>query len=165
MFSNFRCCFCTDICKGLSLHAFQQTSQPRPASSGRKHLGVVWFRLHIARWSCLLNSHVWHHHLPPWSRTPRNNKRCSQDVLRLATTAAVDAEKHRREHPNPRSFPTCPRCKYAVNKPLWQTCAGSHSYSLAGSNGRLIWLAERPARLGGQWGLGCARTSSLLCVR
>ena len=61
--------------------------------------------------------------------------------------------EHRRRHPIP--VKSCRRCVYLTYRKRWEQHYGSHRHEIQGHNARTIWLAPRPARLGGVWALGC----------
>ena len=52
---------------------------------------------------------------------------------------------------------TCPRCRWYKHGDFW-TCSYGKLYSQLHSGPRenVLWLAERPVRWGGEWGLGCS---------
>ena len=57
---------------------------------------------------------------------------------------------------------TCPRCWYYSRGAAWTATYGS-CMALTGPRRRIVWLAERPARLGGAWALGCVFCASHEC--
>jgi hypothetical protein len=50
---------------------------------------------------------------------------------------------------------TCPRCRWYEWGHRWMATYGSVSHAHAGPCKRVVWVAERPVRWGGAWGLGC----------
>ena len=77
--------------------------------------------------------------------------RCVEDMVGLATETK---EQHMQRHPgSPRM---CPRCVFYKFGAIWQRTYGRVPEVLrTGRNETVGWLAERPARWGGTWGLGC----------
>ena len=76
-----------------------------------------------------------------------------------AGLASETAAEHRRRHGKPQ--PSCPRCMYMRSRHEWELSYGCHTTrSEGGRVVRTVWLAERPATLGGQWSLGCLFCSS-----
>ena len=71
----------------------------------------------------------------------------------VGNVSETDAQ-HRKRHPSFR--PDCPRCQYLRYRPSWEKHYGSYRSEAQGTRSATIWLAARPARLGGTWGLGCA---------
>ena len=70
-------------------------------------------------------------------------------------TSAEGREEHLRRHDGGR--PDCPRCRYYKFGPVWRLRYPSLSPILGADRAIAVpWLEERPARLGGAWGLGCA---------
>ena len=68
--------------------------------------------------------------------------------------------EHRKLHPDPKHFASkCPRCKYLVHRQSWRQSIAS--VQLPGSK-QMIWLNEKPARLGLSWGIGCDICASML---
>ena len=81
---------------------------------------------------------------------PRNNG---------AGLASETAAEHRCRHCKP--HPSCPRCMYMRSRHEWELSYGCHTTQSEGGRAvRTVWLAERPATLGGQWSLGCLFCSS-----
>lgn len=68
--------------------------------------------------------------------------------------------EHKRLHPDPKQFAgKCARCRYLLHRQSWrQTIA---SVQLPGQK-QLIWLNEKPHRLGSSWGIGCDVCASML---
>lgn len=61
--------------------------------------------------------------------------------------------QHRKRHPKP--LADCARCQYDKSRVLLEQTYGSYD-GLGGARGqRRVWLAPRPARYGGKWGVGC----------
>ena len=68
--------------------------------------------------------------------------------------------EHRKLHPDPKHFASkCLRCKYLVHRQSWRQSIAS--VQLPGSK-QMIWLNEKPARLGLSWGIGCDVCASML---
>lgn len=68
--------------------------------------------------------------------------------------------EHRKLHPDPKHFASkCPRCKYLVHRQSWRQSIAS--VQLPGSK-QMIWLNEKPSRLGLSWGIGCDVCASML---
>ena len=68
--------------------------------------------------------------------------------------ATETKEQHMKRHP--KSLRTCPRCVFYLLGARWQCAYGRVPEVLrTGRNETVGWLAERPARWGGAWGLGC----------
>ena len=54
---------------------------------------------------------------------------------------------------------TCPRCRFYKHGDVWTCSYGKLNPAergLAGPRENVVWLAERPVRWGGLWGLGCS---------
>ncbi|CAK9002793.1 Uncharacterized protein SCF082_LOCUS7475 [Durusdinium trenchii] len=68
--------------------------------------------------------------------------------------------EHKHLHPDPKQFAgKCARCRYLLHRQSWrQTIA---SVQLPGQK-QLIWLNEKPHRLGSSWGIGCDVCASML---
>lgn len=54
----------------------------------------------------------------------------------------------------------CARCLYLHRRPRWERHYGAHRQECRGEATATVWLAQRPARLGGDWALGC-----IFCAR
>ena len=52
--------------------------------------------------------------------------------------------------------------RYYRNVACWQRSHGSLLHNAWGKKKRTVWLAERPARRGGEWGIGCLFCAHLL---
>ena len=70
-----------------------------------------------------------------------------------AGLASETAAEHRRRHRTPQ--PSCPRCMYMQSQHRWERSYGCHTQSVGGRAVHTVWLAERRAKLGGHWPLGC----------
>ena len=70
-----------------------------------------------------------------------------------AGLASETATEHRRRHRTPQS--SCPRCMYMQSQHHWERNYGCHTQSVGGRVVHTVWLAERTAKLGGQWAVGC----------
>ena len=75
------------------------------------------------------------------------------DVAQLVGPAEETRTDHRARHPELR--PDCPRCIYHQLHTQWEQGHGCHRHMSGGQEIRTVWLAQRPANLGGVWGLGC----------
>ena len=75
----------------------------------------------------------------------------------IGDVTETDAQ-HRKRHPSIRS--DCPRCQHLRYGPKWEKHYGSHRSEADGKRTATVWLAPRPRRLGGLWGLGC-----IFCAR
>lgn len=91
------------------------------------------------------------------AQTPR--ARASHAEAKSVTTPAcvgsvteTDAQ-HRKRHPKVQ--PNCPRCMYLQWSPHWEKHYGSHRSEVRSQKVATVWLAPRPARLGGFWAIGC----------
>lgn len=91
------------------------------------------------------------------AQTPR--ARASHAGAKSVTTPAcvgavteTDAQ-HRKRHPE--AQPDCPRCMYLQWRPHWEKHYGSHRSEVCSQKVATVWLAPRPARLGGFWAIGC----------
>lgn len=60
---------------------------------------------------------------------------------------------HRCRHPVCQR--NCARCLYLHFRPQWEKYYGAHRQEVHGRAIATVWLAQRPARLGGDWALGC----------
>ena len=69
-------------------------------------------------------------------------------------------EAHLRRHGGGRR--TCPRCTYYLHGAAWTATYGSCE-APTGPRRRVVWLAERPARQGEAWALGCVFCASHEC--
>ena len=49
----------------------------------------------------------------------------------------------------------CPRCVYNANRRQLESSWGSYKHASGSHVLRTVWLAPRPVRLGGAWGVGC----------
>ena len=85
-----------------------------------------------------------------------------QEAKTLAGPVEESDVAHRRRHPKP--LAGCIRCVYEKNRQALESTYGS--YSLSGDIGsyqrRAVWLAARPVRYGGSWGVGCICCARLL---
>ena len=80
-----------------------------------------------------------------------------------AGLASETAAEHRCGHRKPQ--PSCPRCMYMQSQHRWERSYGCHTQSVGGRAVRTVWLAKRPAKLGGQWSLGCLFCSAYTSSR
>ena len=60
---------------------------------------------------------------------------------------------HRRRHP--RLMPGCARCLYEAKRRVWERGYGCYRTESQGRQELIVWLSQRPARMGGAWALGC----------
>lgn len=82
-----------------------------------------------------------------WKRRPRER---AQSCVGLVSETK---EQHLARHNG--GLHTCPRCRWHKWGATWVATYGSFE-SITGPREKVIWLAERPPRWGGHWGLGCA---------
>ena len=113
-----------------------------------------------------------------WTAARSATKLCGQAALRAARVAAgaragssagpveepVGAAtethaEHRRRHPA--LVPGCSRCVYTQLRGSLCSTYGSHRHEVAGKVVKTVWLSERPAKLGGRWGIGCVFCATL----
>ena len=90
----------------------------------------------------------------------------SQQQPRSSVTglASETAAEHRRRHCKP--HPSCPRCMFMRSRHDCELSYGCHTtQSEDGRAVRTVWLAERPATLGGQWSVGCLFCSAYTSSR
>ena len=81
-----------------------------------------------------------------------------------AGLASETAAEHRCRHCKP--HPSCPRCMYMRSRHEWELSYGCHTTQSEGGRAvRTVWLAERPAKLGGQWSVGCLFCSAYTSSR
>lgn len=73
-------------------------------------------------------------------------------------SAGESDRAHRCRHPA--SQRNCARCLYLHFRPQWEKYYGAHRQEIHGRATATVWLAQRPARLGGDWALGC-----IFCAR
>ena len=88
---------------------------------------------------------------PASSVRPRPQHQAIDQVVGRVTETK---EQHLQRHDG--GLRTCPRCRYYQHKERWQReygCEDHASRRIAGAGA--VWLAERPVRWGGFWGLGC----------
>ena len=86
----------------------------------------------------------------------------AQQSLQACTKASVcsdlgpvtesDEEHRRRHHPMRKD---CSRCVYIVLRSQLQASYGSYQHAVGSRVGKTVWLAPRPTRMQGVWGLGC----------
>ena len=96
-------------------------------------------------------------HSPPPGRRPINSRAKAADPVDIVGPASESREEHLRRHGG--GIRSCPRCRY-YRFPSWGATYGSFE-STTGPRGRVVWLAERPSRWGGAWGIGCAVCAGL----
>ena len=75
------------------------------------------------------------------------------DLHELVGPASESWSEHRRRHT--KLLPECSRCVFQLLRPICERTYGSHRHENAGREVHTVWLAQRPANLGGMWGLGC----------
>lgn len=68
--------------------------------------------------------------------------------------------EHALRHPGPSGLRACVRCRWYVMEPKWSLAFGK--FSAPASPEARCWIAERPVRWGGSWGLGCTLCSEAL---
>ena len=100
-----------------------------------------------------------------WPAHGRHSKMAARAALSAVGASAAGAVSdmagradethaaHKARHP--RFHPHCPRCIYDELHAGWERGHGCHRHCAAGNEVRTVWLAQRPAHLGGVWGLGC----------
>ena len=96
--------------------------------------------------------------------SPRPKRRRLSDQVEsiedLVGPASETREAHLRRHGGGRR--TCPRCRYYLIGAKWTATYGS-CMAPAGPRRRIVWLAERSARRGEAWALGCVFCASHEC--
>ena len=80
-----------------------------------------------------------------------------ESIEDLVGPSSETREAHLRRHAGGRR--TCPRCRYYLHGAAWTATYGS-CVAPTGPRRRIVWLAERPARQGGAWALGCVFCAS-----
>ena len=82
----------------------------------------------------------------------------------IVGSAAESQAEHKARHPEFK--PWCSRCIYNALRAGWERGHGCHRHQAAGGNEvRTVWLAPRPATLGGVWGLGCVFCAAYMARR
>ena len=82
----------------------------------------------------------------------------------LVGSVAESQAEHKARHPQ--FHPGCSRCIYYALRAGWERGHGCHRHQAAGGNEvRTVWLAPRPATLGGVWGLGCVFCAAYMARR
>ena len=71
----------------------------------------------------------------------------------IVGSAGETQREHKARHPQ--FHPGCSRCVYEQLHKGWEQGHGCHRHGASGNEVRTVWLAQRPAHLGGVWGLGC----------
>ena len=90
---------------------------------------------------------------------PRGEASSSSSLL---GPVAETQEQHLARHAGGRA--DCPRCRYYTQGRAWARVHGMVVESRrAGPCAARTWLAERPVRFGGAWGLGCVMCAAALC--
>lgn len=64
----------------------------------------------------------------------------------------TDAQHRRRHHPFKKN---CARCIYLALRSNFESGYGSYKHELGDKRARTVWLASRPTKWQGVWGLGC----------
>ena len=99
----------------------------------------------------------------PAPKRPRRSRselrRRDPELHELVGPANESAEAHRCRHDPPDK--TCPRCRFYSIGASWVGAYGTLGGLRHGPE-RVIWIAERPARWGGPWGLGCTLCAQAL---
>ena len=88
---------------------------------------------------------------PAFSVRPRPQH---QTIYQVVGRVTETKEQYLQRHDG--GLRTCPRCRYYQHKKRWEReygCEDHASRRIAGAGA--VWLAERPVRWGGFWGLGC----------
>jgi hypothetical protein len=83
-----------------------------------------------------------------------------QSAISLLGSVAESNADHKRRHP--RVHAACARCMYEQNRVSLESHHGSFDTPGGQHGHRTVWLAPRPSRMGGQWGLGCVCCARLL---
>ena len=83
-----------------------------------------------------------------------------ESIEDLVVPASETRVAHLRRHGGGRR--TCPRCRYYLHGAAWTATYGS-CMAPTGPRRRVVWLAERPARQGEAWALGCVFCASYEC--
>ena len=79
---------------------------------------------------------------------------CADELKEMVGLATDTKEQHMQLHPG--GLRKCPRCVFYKFGAGWKHTYGRVPEVLrTGRNETVEWLAERPARWGGTWGLGC----------
>ena len=92
-------------------------------------------------------------------RSGSQTRREDQALHDLIGPATESAEAHRCRHSPPNK--SCPRCRFYKMGASWVGAYGTVHGFRHGPD-RTIWVAERPARWGGPWALGCTICSQAL---
>jgi hypothetical protein len=86
--------------------------------------------------------------------TRRSTTRLPRDTMEALVGPATETRKeHELRHGN--GMRSCPRCRWYRWGDRWLVTYGSVSHARAGPRQTVVWVAERPPRWGGAWGLGC----------
>jgi hypothetical protein len=72
--------------------------------------------------------------------------------------ASETEAQHRRRHDPP--LKNCARCVFIGARSCLEKSYGAHTNEVHGARLRTQWLTQRPARLGGSWGIGCVFCSA-----
>ena len=91
---------------------------------------------------------------------PRRQSDALESIADLVGPASETREAHLLRHGGGQL--TCPRCRYYVHGTAWTATYGS-CMAPTGPRRRIVWLAERPARQGDAWALGCVFCASYEC--
>ena len=81
-------------------------------------------------------------------------KRLRASVDETVGPVTESKEAHLRRHNG--GLYACPRCRWYMFGSTWITNYGCLDTRGTGPREKVVWLAERPQRWGGNWGLGCA---------
>ena len=91
---------------------------------------------------------------PPPNRKRRVDMGEKRETEHLVGRGDETVADHRKRHPALVSG--CARCHWLQWGEAWRRKQGSSFADIGGRAERIEWVAERPARLGGLWGLGCS---------
>ena len=102
--------------------------------------------------------------LEPCRRATETSARRTQSADGATSLAQVvgpvteSREAHLQRHGG--GLRSCPRCRWYLHGHRWMGSYGVGAGSSSGGGGvgprgRVVWIAERPARWGGSWALGC----------
>ena len=89
-------------------------------------------------------------------RRPRPPGACSKAQATSPGPVEETAAEHAARHPAPTApIKTCARCVYNTSRADLERGYGSYAHNVDSHVRRHVWLASRPPRLGGLWGVGC----------
>ncbi len=94
---------------------------------------------------------------PPQGTPPKKRQRTgADDPLALLGPATETKAEHQKRHGVP-GLQSCARCRWYAMGDRWSKTVGAFSGPSVPQ--KRCWIAERPARWGGTWGLGCSLCS------